>query len=129
MVERTCITLPGIVGSPFLSPGVRVGDLLFVSGHVARDSSGNLVGEGDCEAQCRQVMANLRIIAEAAGATMQDVVKLGCFITDPAYYAAYRNVLSETFLSDPPASTTVVIAALSRLEFLVEMDAVVRVPN
>ena len=128
MSERIVITPPGIAPNAALSPGVRVGELLFISGNVANDANGNLVGPGDCEAQSRQVMSNIRTIAEAAGASMSDVVKITCFLTDVNDYAAYGRVRSETFSSSPPASSTVVVAALVRPEFLVEVEAVVRVP-
>ena len=128
MSERIVITPPGIAPNPALSPGVRVGEFLFTSGNVANDASGNLVGPGDCEAQSRQVMANIRAIMEAAGASMSDVVKITCFLTDVNDYAAYGRVRSETFSNSPPASSTVIVAALVRPEFLVEVEAVVRVP-
>ncbi len=128
MSERIVITPPGIAPNPALSPGVRVGELLFISGNVANDANGNLVGPGDCEAQSRQVMSNIRTIAEAAGASMSDVVKITCFLTDVNDYAAYGRVRSETFSNSPPASSTVIVAALVRPEFLVEVEAVVRVP-
>ena len=95
---------------------------------MANDANGNLVGPGDCEAQSRQVMSNIRAIAEAAGASMSDVVKITCFLTDVNDYAAYGRVRSETFSNSPPASSTVIVAALVRPEFLVEVEAVVRVP-
>tara|TARA_B100000315_G_scaffold247191_1_gene275580 strand:- start:17 stop:409 length:393 start_codon:yes stop_codon:yes gene_type:complete len=129
MADRTPITPPGIAANPSLSPGIRVGDLLFVSGNVAVDGGGSLVGAGDCEAQSRQVMANIRTIAEAVGATMGDVVKITCYLTDVAYYPAYSKVRSETFPGNPPASTTVIVAGLVRPEFFVEVEAVVRVPG
>ena len=128
MSERIVITTPGVAANPALSPGVRVGELLFISGNVANDANGNLVGPGDCEAQSRQVMSNIRTIAEAAGASMSDVVKITCFLTDVNDYAAYGRVRSETFSNSPPASSTVIVAALVRPEFLVEVEAVVRVP-
>ncbi len=128
MSERIVITPPGVSPNPALSPGVRVGELLFTSGNVANDANGNLVGPGDCEAQSRQVMANIRAIVEAAGASMSDVVKITCFLTDVNDYAAYGRVRSETFSNSPPASSTVIVAALVRPEFLVEVEAVVRVP-
>ena len=128
MSERIAITPPGVAPNPALSPGVRVGELLFTSGNVANDANGNLVGPGDCEAQSRQVMSNIRTIAEAAGASMSDVVKITCFLTDVNDYAAYGRVRSEVFPNSPPASSTVIVAALVRPEFLVEVEAVVRVP-
>ncbi len=129
MAKRTTITPPGVAPNPALSPGIQVGDFLFVSGNVALDGSGKLVGEADCESQSRQVMANIRAIVEAAGATMRDVVKITCYLTDGADYRAYSKVRSETFPSDPPASTTVIVAALVRPELLVEVEAIVHVPG
>jgi len=129
MPERTAINPAGIAHNPALSPGVRVGDFLFVSGNVGVDSSGNLVGPGDCEAQSRQVMANIRTIVEAAGGNMQDVVKITCFLTDVNNYPAYGKVRSETWPSSPPASSTVIVAGLVRPEYLVEVEAVVRMPG
>ncbi len=129
MPNRTPVIPPGVAPNPALSPGIQVGNFLFVSGSVALDGSGKLVGAGDCEGQSRQVMANIRAIVEAAGATMQDVVKITCFLTNGADYGAYSKVRSETFPSDPPASTTVFVTALVRPELLVEVEAIVHVPG
>ncbi len=129
MPERTPIIPAGVSPNPALSPGVRVGDLLFVSGNVAVDASGNLVGGSDCEAQSRQVMANIRAIVEAAGGKMEDVAKITCFITDINNYSGYSKVRSETWPSNPPASSTVVVVALVRPEWLVEVEAIVRLPG
>jgi enamine deaminase RidA (YjgF/YER057c/UK114 family) len=129
MPERIPITPQGINLNPALAPGIRVGGLLFVSGNVATDSNGNLVGAGDCEAQSRQVMANIQTIVEAAGAGMQDTVKITCFLTDVNNYAGYSKVRGETWPSSPPASSTVIVAALVRPEYLVEVEAVVRIPD
>ncbi len=125
MAERKPIIPSGVAPNPALSPGIQVGDFLFVSGNVGQDQNGNLVGEGDCEAQSRQVMANIRAIVEAAGATMADVVKITCFLTDVADYPAYGKVRAETFPSSPPASSTVMVAGLVRPEYLVEVEAIV----
>ena len=125
MPERKPVNPAGAAPNPALSPGMIVGDFLFVSGHVAVDSSGNVVGAGDAEAQSRQVMANIREVVSAAGAKMEDVAKITCFITDIAYYPAYSKVRAETWPKDPPASSTVVVAGLVRPEFLVEVEAVV----
>ncbi len=129
MPERTPVNPQGINPNPALSPGIRVGGLLFVSGSVSVDANGNLVGAGDCEAQARQVMSNIRTIVEAAGAAMQDTVKITCFLTDVSNYAAYSKVRGETWPSSPPASSTVIVAGLVRPEYLVEVEAVVRVSD
>lgn len=129
MPERKPVIPPGAAPNPALSPGMVVGDFLFVSGHVSTDSSGNVVGEGDAEAQSRQIMENIRGVVTAAGGRMEDTAKITCFITDIAYYPGYSKVRSETWPNDPPASSTVVVAGLVRPEFLVEVEAIVRLPG
>jgi 2-iminobutanoate/2-iminopropanoate deaminase len=125
MPERQPIIPPGVSPNPNLSPGIRVGDFLFVSGHVGTDASGN-VAVGDCEAQSRQVMANIRGVVEAAGGRMEDVVKITCFLTNMDDYPAYAKVRLETWPNDPPASSTVGVSTLVRPELLVEVEAVVK---
>ena len=129
MAVRKPVTPQGMTANPAFSPGVQVGEFLFISGTVGNDATGNLVGVGDCEAQTRQAFANIKSIAAAVGASMDDVVKITCFLIDVADYAAYGKVRSETFGSGPPASSTVMVAALVRPEFLVEVEAIVPVPG
>ena len=129
MPERKPVIPPGVSPNAALSPGVIVGDFLFVSGHVAVDKSGNVVGGSDAEAQSRQVMANIQEVVTAAGGKMEDVAKITCFLTDIANYSAYSKVRAETWPKDPPASSTVVVAGLVRPELLVEVEAIVRLPG
>ena len=129
MSVRMPILPQGLSASPAFAPGVQVGELLFISGQVAQDNEGNLVGPGDCEAQTRHIMSRIQTIAEAAGATMRDVVKTTTFLTDVAGYPAFSRVRAETFPSNPPASSTVIVAALVRPEFLVEVEAIVHIPG
>ena len=129
MAERVTIVPEGLAANPAFSPGVRVGELLFVSGQIAQDAAGNAVGVGDCEAQTRQVMSRIRTIVAAAGATMSDVVKITTFLVNLDDYPAFSRVRSETFPDSPPASSTVVVAALVRPEFLVEVEAIVHIPG
>ncbi len=84
---------------------------------------------GDCEAQTRHIMSRIQAIAEAAGANMRDVVKTTTFSTDVAGYPAFSRVRGETFPNNPPASSTVIVAALVRPEFLVEVEAIVHIPG
>ena len=128
MPDRKPIVPPGLSANPAFSPGVQVGNLLYVSGQVAQDGEGNTVGIGDAGAQTRQIMSRIQTIVEAAGATMEDVVKITTFLVNIDDYPAFSQVRSETFPTDPPASSTVVVAGLVRPEFLVEVEAVVRVP-
>ena len=127
MPERTPVIPPGVVPNSNLSPGVRVGDMLYVSGHVGVDDNGN-AAEG-CEAQSRQVMSNIRRVVEAAGGRMEDVAKITCFLTNMEDYAAYAKVRLETWPENPPASSTVGVSALVRSELVVEVEAIVRLPS
>jgi enamine deaminase RidA (YjgF/YER057c/UK114 family) len=95
-----------------------------ISGQVAFDADGKLVGEGDAGAQAQQVFANLERCLEAAGATFTDVVKLNFFVTDVAYLPAIR-VARDAHIdtANPPASTAVQVVALFRPDVLIEVEA------
>ena len=121
MSVRTPILPQGLSSNPAFAPAVQVGELLFISGQVAQDNEGNLVGPGDGEAQTRHIMSRIQTIVEAAGATMGDVVKITTFLTDVAVYPAFSRVRAETFPNSPPASSTVIVAALVRPEFLLRL--------
>lgn len=108
------------------SPAVQVegpGRLLFVSGQNAFDEDGNVVGADDIEAQARQTLENVRRLVEAAGATMNDIVKVTCWITRPEYVSAYVKVRKEFFSGPFPASSTVV-CDLVQDDLLIEVEAV-----
>ena len=128
MSERKPILPQGLSANLAFSPGVQVGDLLFVSGQVAQDSQGNPMGIDNCEAQTRQIMSRIQALVETAGGSMKDVVKITTFLTDISNYPSFSKVRSETFPNNPPASSTVVVAGLVRPEFLVEVEAVVHLP-
>jgi 2-iminobutanoate/2-iminopropanoate deaminase len=108
---------------------VRAGDLLFISGCVALDADGKLVGEGDVVGQARQVFENIGLCLSAAGATFADVVKLTTFLTDVEDRARINPVRQEFFGDARPASTLVEVSALVLPEFLIEVEAVAVVPS
>lgn len=100
------------------------GRLVVISGQIAVDESGGVVGEGDAGAQARQVFENLRRCLDAAGATFADVVKLTFFVTDLAALPAIR-VARDAYVDTerPPASTAVQVVALFRPELILEVEA------
>jgi len=101
-----------------------------VSGQVALDADGELVGAGDPRAQARQVFENLRNCLAAAGATFADVVKLTYFVTDIAHMPAVREARAEYLdASRLPASSAVQVAALIRPDLLLEIEAYAVVPE
>ena len=102
---------------------VRKGPIITTAGVVALDSDGNVVGEGDIEAQTRKVLDGVRAAIEAAGGTMEDVVKTTVFIADLADYKGMNSVYNEVFGDAPPARSTI-RADLVLPTLLVEIEAV-----
>jgi len=101
-----------------------------VSGQVALDADGELVGEGDPELQARQVFENLRRCLAAAGATFADVVKLTYYVTDIAHMPSVRRAREEYLdAAKLPASSAVQVAALIRPDLLLEVEAFAVVPE
>src|SRR5437588_47925 len=93
--------------------GVRTGDLLFVSGCVAVDGEGRLVGGDDVVAQTRQVFANVGRILAGAGATFADVLKVTVFLTDIDDRARINPVRQEVFGEARPASILIEVSRLA----------------
>lgn len=107
-------------GAPY-SQAVRVGDLVFTSGQGGFDANGDLV-EG-IEAQLRLALANLDASLQAAGASLNSLVKITLYLADPTHLDVWRAVRAET-LSPPFPATTAVSAALLFDGMLCEIDAV-----
>lgn len=100
------------------------GRFIAISGQVALDEHGTLVGENDPAAQARQVFGNLRRCLTEAGATFDDVVKLTYFLTDFASIQAVREARDAVIdTAHPPASSAVQVAALFRPDLLLEIEA------
>ena len=106
------------------------GRLVAVSGQIALDQYGNLVGPGDASAQALQVFANLHRCLTAAGATFEDVIKFTFFVTDVAHLPAVRKARDQYVdIENPPASSAVQVAALFRPDLLLEVEALALVPT
>ncbi|MBC7878587.1 MAG: hypothetical protein H7Y59_15555 [Anaerolineales bacterium] len=103
------------------SPGLRVGDFIFVSGQTPTDpATGKIVGE-TIEEQTTQTIENLKAILEAGGATLADVVKVSAHLTDLSLFQRYNQVYA-TYFPDPKPTRTTVGSQL--LGFMVEIDAI-----
>lgn len=106
------------------------GRFVAVSGQIALDEHGELVGPGNAAEQARQVFANLGRCLAAADATFDDVVKLTYFVTDVAHLPAIRIARDEVIdTTRPPASSAVQVAALFRPDLLLEIEAYAVVPD
>jgi 2-iminobutanoate/2-iminopropanoate deaminase len=100
-----------------LSPGVRVGDVIYVSGQVELDVP-------DITGQATSVLKKVQAVVEAAGTTMAKVDKCTVFLTRQSDFAPMNEVWRTFFPKDPPARTTVIVAALARAEFLIEIECI-----
>jgi reactive intermediate/imine deaminase len=107
---------------------VSAGPLLFVSGQVALDLEGRVVGKGDVRAQTVQVLENIRAILRAKGADMQDVVSVTVYVTDIGFLDCITDIRMQYFPSSGPASAIIEIAKLAMSELLIEISAVAAVP-
>jgi enamine deaminase RidA (YjgF/YER057c/UK114 family) len=131
MVERANIFPDAlskrVVGGHLLyAPVVTVvpGKLVFVSGLLARNQNGELVGKGDMAAQIGQVGANLEAALEAAGATLANLVRTQTFTTNIDEFFKHVDVRMKYFGAALPTSTTVEVRRLSHPDFLVEVEAI-----
>ena len=105
------------------SPATRVGNSVFVAGQVSVDADGNVVGKGDCGAQTQHCFDNVEAALRSAGASWDDVTKITTFLVDAGDYSAYAATRLRLFPQDGPASSTVIVKALVRPAFLVEIEA------
>jgi 2-iminobutanoate/2-iminopropanoate deaminase len=97
---------------------------IYISGQIAYDRDGKLVGGADMKAQAEQVFRNLETALTAAGAKFSDVVKMNSYITDMSKVQAVRDVRAKYFTDIAPASTFVEVKGLVRPELLLEIEVV-----
>jgi reactive intermediate/imine deaminase len=103
---------PSAIG-PY-SQAVRVGNTIWVSGQIPLDPATKELVAGDIEAQTRRVFENLKIIVLAAGATLDDVVKVNIFLIDLSHFALVNQVMAQYFRAPYPARAAVGVASLPR---------------
>ncbi len=114
--------IPPAVG-PY-SQAVRAGDFLFCSGMIGLSPETGSLVEGGIEAEVRQALDNLSTLLADIGSDLQAVVKTTVFLADMAEFAAFNEVYAEYFPTDPPARSTVQVAALP-LGARIEVEAIV----
>jgi aminoacrylate peracid reductase len=102
------------------SPGVRADNVVYVSGMLALDREGQIVGVGDVTAQTRQVLENIKDVLESTGGSMDDIVFNAIFLADMSHYAEMNAVYKTYFPANPPARYCI-RAELVKPEFLVEI--------
>lgn len=125
LTRVTAAKLPAPVG-PY-SPGIAVGNLVFVSGQAGRNPATGQIADS-VEAQTEQTLANIAAILEAAGSSLSHVIRCGVFLTDIGDFQKMNGVYARLFGEHRPARTTVQVAALPEPRLLVEIDAVALIP-
>jgi reactive intermediate/imine deaminase len=123
-VDARRIKLDPDPGEPFrIAQGYRVGDLVIVSGQAAIDEQGQLVGIGDFDAQAEQAFANLRRTLEAAGSSLEKIVKVTIYLTDMSNFPKIVELRGRHFTEPWPADTIVGVTALALPELEIEIEA------
>ncbi len=107
-----------------ISQAIRVGNLVYLSGQASLDRDGNVVGEGDFDAQAEQTFANLKAVLEAAGSGLDRVVKVTIFLKDMANFPKILDLRKRHFSNPYPADTIVEISALGLPELEIEIEAI-----
>jgi reactive intermediate/imine deaminase len=103
---------PAAIG-PY-SQAVRTGDTVYVSGQIPLDPATGALVSGDIDAEIRRVFDNLRAIAEAAGGSLSNVVKLSVFLTDLTHFPRVNEIMTSYFVQPYPARAAIGVAALPR---------------
>lgn len=103
--------------------GYRVGDLVFVSGQAALDERGEPVGVGDFDRQAEQAFENLGRVLEAAGSSLDKVIKVNIYLTDMANFPKIVELRARYFSQPWPADTIVAVSALGMPELQIEIEA------
>jgi aminoacrylate peracid reductase len=110
------------------SPGTKSGNAVYVSGMLALDAAGQIVGLGDMRAQTKVVLESIRSVLEAAGGTLEDVTFNAIFLKDLADYKAMNEIYAQYFPKNPPARYCIQ-AVLVKPEFLVEISSIAHLGN
>jgi 2-iminobutanoate/2-iminopropanoate deaminase len=125
--QRTQIVPPDMTASQQLSPGIRVGDIIYASGQLG--SKRGTPMDSTIEGQTRQALDNIKAVVEAGGSTMPNVVKCTVFLTNLADFRGMNSVYSTYWPKEPPARSTVVVAALVVANAKTEIECIAAVPK
>lgn len=115
---------PAAIG--IYSQAVRVGDTVYVSGQIPLDPATGALVSGDIEMEIRRAFDNLQAIAEAAGGTLAQAVKVNVFLTDLAHFAKVNEIMAQYFPTPWPARAAIGVAQLPR-GARVEVDCILQI--
>ena len=106
-----------------LSATVKIGNTVHISGQIALDNDMNTVGD-DAATQLKQIYKNLDDLCRAHGGSLANMVKTITYITDLDQYSAVSAAREEAYGDNPPANSTIVVSALAKPEWLVEIEGI-----
>ncbi len=115
---------PAAIGT--YSQAVRIGDVVYLSGQIPLDPATMELVDGGMETQIRRVFDNLKAVAAAAGASLDEIAKLNVFLTDLSHFPLVNQVMAEYFSEPYPARAAIGVAALPK-GAEVEMDAILHI--
>jgi 2-iminobutanoate/2-iminopropanoate deaminase len=121
-------TTPDVYEPYLLSQGIRMGDVLYISGQAGYDDDGKIV-EGGFRAQGEQAFANLRRALEAGGSSLENVAKVTIFLTDMNHFEEVVELRRRHFSEPYPADSIVEIKALYTPEAMIEIEAIAAVTD
>ncbi|HEX2996083.1 MAG TPA: Rid family detoxifying hydrolase [Anaerolineales bacterium] len=123
MPKQQISTQSGAAPIGAYSQGIRAGDFIFVSGQGPLDPATGKLIHGTIEEETARVLENIKLILEAGGATMADVVKAGVHLSDTADFESFNKIYA-TYFPDPKPARTTVGSQLPRKDMLVEIDVI-----
>jgi len=122
--QRTTVVPQGMNASATLTPGIKVGDIIYTSGQLGMSRD---MPDSTIQTQTKKVMENIKAVVEAGGSTMAHVLKCTVFLTDVKDFGGMNSVYSTFFPKEPPARSTVVVAALVSAAAKVEIECIAAV--
>jgi 2-iminobutanoate/2-iminopropanoate deaminase len=124
--QKQSVVPTGMNATATLTPGIRHGDVLYVSGQLgtSRDAPDSTI-----QTQTKKSLENVKAVVEAAGSTMANVLKCTVFIVDQKDFAGMNSVYSTFFPKEPPARSTVIVAALVSAAAKVEIECIAAIPK
>jgi reactive intermediate/imine deaminase len=124
--QRQAIVPAGQSASPTLTPAIRYGDVVYLSGQMGLSRTDP---DSSIQGQTKRALENLQKVAQAAGTTLANATKCTVFITDQKDFAGMNAAYREVFTKEPPARSTVVVAALVSPGAKVEIECIVGMPK
>jgi 2-iminobutanoate/2-iminopropanoate deaminase len=115
---------PDVFDAFAIGQGHCVGNLVFLSGQAAINDAGEIVGEGDINAQIEQAMANIKRALESAGSGIERIFKITVYLTDMANFEHIMTMRHKYFSKPWPADTTVGVQSLALPELMVELEVI-----